>query len=41
MAGNGDLSAHEDTYNGFLTLVKWGTIIVLLLAALVVWLIAA
>ncbi|RXZ30646.1 aa3-type cytochrome c oxidase subunit IV [Sphingomonas desiccabilis] len=41
MAGNGDLSAHKDTYIGFLTLVKWGTIIVLLLAALVVWLIAA
>jgi hypothetical protein len=40
MAGNGDLTAHEQTYSGFLWLVKWGTIVVLLIAALVVWLIA-
>ena len=40
MADNGDLTAHEQTYGGFLSLVKWGTIIVLLLGALAVWLIA-
>jgi hypothetical protein len=40
MAGNGDVNTHTETYHGFLALVKWTTIIVLLLAALVVWLIA-
>lgn len=41
MASNGDQTAHEQTYSGFLWLVKWGTIIVLLLAVFVVWLIAS
>ncbi|MFV0624853.1 aa3-type cytochrome c oxidase subunit IV [Sphingomonas sp. ac-8] len=41
MAGNGDLTAHTGTYHGFLAMVKWATIVVLLVAAFVVWLIAA
>jgi hypothetical protein len=41
MAGNGDLTAHKETYHGFVAWMKWVTIIVLLIAALVVWLIAA
>ncbi len=41
MAGNGDLQAHDQTYGGFLRLLKVGTIVSILLAAFVVWLIAA
>lgn len=41
MAGNGDVNAHTETYNGFMALMKWTTIVVLIITALVVWLIAA
>ena len=40
MAQSGDMKAHETTYGGFMRLLKVGTIISVVLAALVVWLIA-
>ena len=40
MADHGDLTAHEGTYRGVMSFLKWGTIVSVLLAALVVWLIA-
>jgi hypothetical protein len=40
MASNGELNNEMKTYEGFLTLMKWGTIISIALAALVVLLIA-
>ena len=36
-----EIKAHEQTYDGFLTLLKFGTIASLLIAALVVYLIAS
>lgn len=39
-APQGEMKAHEGTYTGFAALMKWGTVVSLLLAALVVWLIA-
>lgn len=41
MASNGDLKPHEGTYAGFVNFVKYGTIFCVLIAAFVVWLIAA
>jgi hypothetical protein len=35
------LKAHEDTYSGVISLLKWGTAASLIVAALVIWLIAA
>ncbi len=40
MAENGDIKAHSDTYQGFLTLLKWGTAATLIAAAIVVFVIA-
>jgi hypothetical protein len=40
MADNGDIKAHEATYSGVISLLKWGTIVSVLLAAIVVWLIS-
>jgi hypothetical protein len=40
MAINGDQKAHEQTYSGFTQLLKWGTIISFVLAAITVFLIA-
>ena len=40
MAANGELNNEIKTYEGFLALMKWGTIISIALAALVVLLIA-
>ena len=40
MAGQGDLKAHEQTYNGVIALLKWGAVGCAIVAALVVWLIA-
>ncbi|SFR83194.1 aa3-type cytochrome c oxidase subunit IV [Sphingomonas jatrophae] len=37
----GDMKAHVGTYTGFLGLLKWGTIISIVLAAIVVLLIAS
>ncbi|QKR98915.1 aa3-type cytochrome c oxidase subunit IV [Sphingomonas sp. CL5.1] len=39
MADNSDIKAHVSTYQGVMNLLKWGTIGVGLLAALVIWLI--
>jgi hypothetical protein len=45
MAANGeaqnDMPAHEETYNGFLSLFKWGTILSFLVGFGVVLLIAS
>lgn len=40
MATGNDMKAHNSTYTGFLGLVKWGTIITVLITALVVLLIS-
>lgn len=40
MASSSDYKAHKSTYGGFLNLMKWGTIVVVLLTALVILLIA-
>lgn len=40
MAGNEDFQAHERTYFSIMSLLKWGTIIAVLVTALVVWLIS-
>ena len=40
MAQNGNAKAHEGTYNGFVRLFKVGTILTVLVTALVVFLIA-
>ncbi|RYY31949.1 MAG: aa3-type cytochrome c oxidase subunit IV [Sphingomonadales bacterium] len=40
MAQSGDMKAHEATYGGFMRLLKVGTIISVVLAAIVIWLIA-
>ncbi len=40
MAINGDLQAHEKTYSGFTSLLKWGTVISFVTGILVVFLIA-
>lgn len=41
MAQTGDIKAHQQTYGGFMRLLKIGTIVTVILAAIVVWLIAA
>jgi hypothetical protein len=40
MAHNNDLKSHEHTYVRMMSMFKWGTIAVALIAALVIWLIA-
>ncbi|HEV7287166.1 aa3-type cytochrome c oxidase subunit IV [Sphingomonas sp.] len=40
MAQSGDMKAHEATYGGFMRLLKVGTILSVVLAAIVIWLIA-
>lgn len=40
MASNNDMKAAEGTYNGFLVLLKWGTIISFIIALLVMMMIA-
>ncbi len=40
MAQSGDIKAHNQTYGGFTRLLKIGTIVSVVLAAFVVWLIA-
>jgi hypothetical protein len=37
MADNGDIKAHEATYNGVMSLLKWGTVVSVIITALVVW----
>lgn len=41
MARSGDTKAHENTYGGFVRLLKVGTIVTVLVTALVVFLIAS
>lgn len=36
-----DLRGHQETFNGFTRLMKWGTLVVFLIAALVVLRIAS
>lgn len=40
MAKNGEIKAHEQTYSGFTTLLKWGTILSFIVAMIVVFIIA-
>lgn len=40
MAPNGDFKGAEKTYSGFLVFMKWGTIVSVVLGAIVVVLIA-
>ena len=41
MAQSADMKAHENTYGGFMRMMKIGTIITVIIAAIVVWLIAS
>ena len=41
MAGAGNFKAHEQTYTGFLGLLKWGTVASAIVAAFVVYLLAS
>ena len=40
MAGNSDLKAHVHTYDRMIGLLKWGSVAVAVIVALVLWLIA-
>ncbi|WP_375427903.1 aa3-type cytochrome c oxidase subunit IV [uncultured Sphingomonas sp.] len=40
MAQDNDLKSHEHTYSRMMTMFKYGTIAVVIIAALVVWLIS-
>lgn len=40
-APQSDMKAHEGTYGGFMTFLKWGTAVSFLVAFGVVWLIAS
>ncbi|MGN6374086.1 MAG: aa3-type cytochrome c oxidase subunit IV [Sphingomonas sp.] len=39
MAGSGDIQAHEQTYHTIVGLIRWGAVVVFLLAFLVIFLI--
>ncbi|MDC7811052.1 aa3-type cytochrome c oxidase subunit IV [Sphingomonas koreensis] len=41
MAHSADMKAHENTYGGFMRMMKIGTIVTVIIAAFVVWLIAS
>ena len=40
MADQADMKAHASTYDSVIALLKWGTVAVAIIAALVIWLIA-
>ena len=40
MADNMDIKAHVSTYGSVMSMLKWGTVVCVVLAALVVYLIA-
>lgn len=40
MAHNNDLKSHERTYGRIMSLLKWATLAVALVTALVIWLIS-
>ncbi|MFL0412407.1 aa3-type cytochrome c oxidase subunit IV [uncultured Sphingomonas sp.] len=39
-ANPGDIKAHVSTYEGVMSLLKWGTVASVILVAIVIWLIA-
>lgn len=41
MAGNGDMKAHRETYEGVMSLLKWGTVACALVGMVVILLIAS
>lgn len=41
MAGGNDMKAHESTYTGFIGLVKYGSILTVLVTAFVLYMIAS
>lgn len=41
MASGNDMKAHESTYIGFIGLVKWGSILTVLVTAFVIYMIAS
>ncbi len=41
MASGNDMKAHESTYTGFIGLVKWGSILTVLVTAFVLYMIAS
>ena len=40
MANDGDMKAHAETYAGFTSLLKWGTVVSFAVTVIVVFLIA-
>lgn len=40
MASNGDLKAHEQTYSGFTSLLKWGAIASFIVGLIVIFIIS-
>jgi hypothetical protein len=40
MAGDGNMNAHVTTYGKVTTMMKWGSVAVAIVTALVIWLIA-
>ena len=40
MATDGDMEAHAETYEGFISLLKWGTVVSFAVTVIVVFLIA-
>ncbi|MBL0001338.1 MAG: aa3-type cytochrome c oxidase subunit IV [Sphingomonadales bacterium] len=41
MAGNGDMKAHRETYEGVMSLLKWGALASFVVGAIVVLLIGS
>jgi hypothetical protein len=41
MAQSGDIKAHENTYGGFMRMMKIGTLVTVIIAAIVIFLIAS
>jgi hypothetical protein len=41
MVSGNDMKAHESTYTGFIGLVKWGSILTVLVTAFVIYMIAS
>jgi hypothetical protein len=40
MAVNGDMKAHESTYHGIISLLRWGALAVFIIAFGVIWIIS-
>jgi len=40
MAGDTDMKPHEQTYSSVIGLLKWGAVVCILIAAVVIWLIS-